>query len=266
MYLIYTTTNTHHDYDLQYRGGNTVRLRRRKGSPEDNAAFYEKWVIMNPQQYKGRWGELFNNNNPIFVELGMGQGQFISQMSRLYPQYNFVGIDKYDELLWRAGHKVQSFDEHTNNSSMTNVKLALCDIEHIEAVFEENEIETIYLNFSDPWPKKRHARRRLTHPSFLNKYMHMLNNRGTIHLKTDSKTLFEFSLNTFANLGLQMRNICLDLHANGVNKQYVMTEYEEKFVDQHMPIYRTEVLIGKQLLDACSDEGATQNKELLNST
>lgn len=135
--------------------------------------------------------------------------------------------------------------------SLENIRLALFNIERLEEVFDENELERIYLNFSDPWPKKKHARRRLTHAGFVHKYKHALNERGEIHFKTDSKSLFEFSLNSFADLDLRMRNISLDLHGGfeeGFNPDHVMTEYETKFAKQGMNIHRVEVVLGSRAL------------------
>jgi len=224
-----------------------MRLRGRKGIRE-NLEQQPELVLLQPNQYKGRWAEFFGNDRPIHVELGMGKGRFVSQMSGKYPDVNFIGVDMYDELLRRASEKVRAVWEEKGESEPPNVALALFNIERIEDIFEENEIERIYLNFSDPWPKKKHARRRLTHAGFLEKYMKLLNERGEIHQKTDSQTLFEFSLNSFAEMGLQMRNISLNLHRDGINEDHVMTEYESKFVEQGVNIHRCEVVIGAEAL------------------
>lgn len=224
-----------------------MRLRGRKGIRE-SLERQEDLVILQPSQWKGRWSEYFGNSNPIHVELGMGKGKFISDLSFAHPDINYIGVDMYDELIRRASDKVRAVREE-HGAGLGNIALALMNIQTIEDVFAPGELERIYLNFSDPWPKKKHARRRLTHTGFVSKYKSILNNRGEIHFKTDSRSLFEFSLNSFANMGLRMRNISLDLHANGLREDLIPTEYELKFVSQGMPIYRCEVVIGSQALE-----------------
>lgn len=224
-----------------------MRLRGRKGIRE-NLEQQQDLVILEPKDYKGRWSELFGNDRPIYIELGMGKGQFISGMSVKYPEVNFIGMDMYDELIRRASEKVRGIWNDQNEGKPESVRLALGNIESIEEIFAPGEVERIYLNFSDPWPKAKHGRRRLTHPRFLDKYVELLNERGEIHFKTDSRDLFQFSLNAFAARGLQMSNISLSLHANGINEEHVMTEYESKFVGQGMPIHRCEVIIGSEAL------------------
>jgi tRNA (guanine-N7-)-methyltransferase len=224
-----------------------MRLRGKKGSRVALEQQTELFVL-DPRPYKGKWSERFQNNNPIHVELGMGKGRFITQMAALNPDINYIGIDMYDELLHRAGDKAVKAREEHGCPELRNLALVLFNIEHIEEAFAENELERIYLNFSDPWPKKRHHRRRLTHRNFLLKYMQILNERGEIHFKTDSEILFEFSLNSFADLALRMRNITLDLHRDGNPPWNVMTEYEGKFVEQGKPIYRCEAVVGSQAL------------------
>jgi tRNA (guanine-N7-)-methyltransferase len=203
-------------------------------------------VVLNPKDYKGNWSEkFFKNNYPIHVELGMGKGKFISELSLLNPNINYIGVDMYDELIRKASIKARrSREENEKHAKLSNLALALLNIEQISDVFAEGEIAVIYLNFSDPWPKARHARRRLTHAGFVNQYIKLLHKEGQIQLKTDSMSLFEFSLNSFADLGLRMRNISLNLHGEGLRQDLVMTEYEMKFAGQGMPIYRCEVILG----------------------
>lgn len=222
-----------------------MRLRGRKGIRE---ALEQQpdLVVLNPGEFKGRWAPFFGNTKPIYVELGMGKGRFISEMSLLHHDVNFIGADRYDELVRRASEKARTAWEEKESRGPINLALALFNIEYIEDIFAEGEIERIYLNFSDPWPKKRHASRRLTHPDFLKKYRTLLNDKGEIHLKTDSQSLFEFSLNSFSDMGLRMKNISLNLHAEGICLDHVMTEYEMKFVHQGVPIYRCEVLVGNE--------------------
>ncbi|MNH86870.1 tRNA (guanine-N(7)-)-methyltransferase [compost metagenome] len=224
-----------------------MRLRGRKGIRE-NLESQQDIVTLDPREYKGRWSEWFGNDNPIYIELGMGKGQFISGMSVKYPDCNFIGMDMYDELIRRASEKARGIWREQGVDQPANVKLALGNIESLEEFFAPGEVERVYLNFSDPWPKSRHGRRRLTHPRFLDKYRAVLNEKGEIHFKTDSLTLFEFSLNSFAATGLQMNNISLSLHREGINEEHVMTEYETKFVGQGMNIYRCEVMVGNEAL------------------
>jgi tRNA (guanine-N7-)-methyltransferase len=222
---------------------------RRKPNTDEWLKSQGRLVVLQPETLRGRWKDYFGNDRPIHVELGMGKGKFISELSLRHPEINYIGIDMYDELIRRAGEKAMAVHGVTESSEIRNLCLVRWNISRIEEVFAENEVERIYLNFSDPWPKTRHAHRRLTHPNFVRKYVHMLNERGEIHFKTDSRSLFEFSLNVFANLGLQMRNISLDVHALGTPPDHVFTEYESKFVEQGMPIYRLEVVVGSEALE-----------------
>ncbi|GGG04591.1 tRNA (guanosine(46)-N7)-methyltransferase TrmB [Paenibacillus abyssi] len=224
-----------------------MRLRGRKGIRESLEAQPEL-VVLEAETHKGRWHTFFGNDKPIHVELGMGKGRFISQMSGRYPDINFIGVDMYDELIRRASEKARAVWEERGEDRPPNLALLRANIEGIEAMFEPGEIERIYLNFSDPWPKSKHARRRLTHPRFLAKYCELLNEHGEIHFKTDSTSLFEFSLNSFAEMALQLRNISLDLHKDGLREDLVLTEYESKFVEKGQNIYRLEAVIGEATL------------------
>ena len=224
-----------------------MRLRGRKGIVESLESQPEL-VVLDGSAYKGRWREFFGNDNPIYVELGMGKGRFIAQMSVNHPDINFIGVDIYDELLRRASEKARTLREEAGISEARNLALLRANIEHIETMFEPGELERIHLNFSDPWPKSKHARRRLTHQNFLKKYIQILNDRGEIHFKTDSMSLFEFSLNSFTDLELVLRNISLHLHKDGPREDLVFTEYEMKFMEQGMPIYRLEAVIGTEAL------------------
>lgn len=224
-----------------------MRLRGRKGIRETIERQHDL-VVLNPADWKGRWAERFGNDKPIHVELGMGKGKFISEMSMLHPDRNFIGVDMYDELIRRASEKARAAAGREDGSAPDNLALALFNIERLADVFDEGELRRIYLNFSDPWPKKKHARRRLTHAGFLREYMRVLDSRGEIHFKTDSRSLFEFSLNSFADMNIRLRRISLDLHRDGPAPDNVMTEYESKFYEQNMPIYRLEAVIGKEAL------------------
>ena len=226
-----------------------MRLRGRKGTREDLEKLPEL-VALNPAEYKGKWAEFFGNERPIHVEIGMGKGKFIGEISMRQPDINFIGIDKYDELLIRAVDKAKKLraENPEHPGDLSNLRLALADAERIGDIFAEGEIERIYLNFSDPWPKKRHIRRRLTHPRYIRQYIRLLNENGTIHLKTDSPLLFEYSLNVFSDMGLRLRAISLDLHREKLRDDLILTEYEMKFIEQGKPIYRCEVIVGEKAL------------------
>ena len=224
-----------------------MRLRGRKGIRESLEAQPEL-VVLDAAPHKGRWREFFGNDRPIVVELGMGKGRFISDMSVRNPELNFIGVDMYDELIRRAGEKAREAWAEKGVNAPPNLALLRANIERIEEMFAPGEIERIHLNFSDPWPKSKHARRRLTHPRLVAKYMDILNECGEIHFKTDSLSLFEFSLNSFADMELHMRNISLDLHRGGLRDDLVLTEYESKFVERGNNIYRVEVVIGPEAL------------------
>ncbi|MFC5401591.1 tRNA (guanosine(46)-N7)-methyltransferase TrmB [Cohnella soli] len=203
-------------------------------------------VVLDPQEMRGRWHEFFGNENPIHIECGMGKGQFISRHSVNNPHINYIGMDMYDELLKRGSEKARKlWLEEKGSDEVPNLALVRGNVEFLDKMFEPGELERIYLNFSDPWPKAKHAKRRLTHPKFLLKYKEVLSERGEIHFKTDSLSLFEFSLNSFSDTEFQMRNISLDLHREGLRDDLVLTEYEAKFVGRGMPIYRLESVVGK---------------------
>ncbi|THF73062.1 tRNA (guanosine(46)-N7)-methyltransferase TrmB [Cohnella fermenti] len=207
-------------------------------------------VVLEPKLWKGKWRELFGNDHPIHIELGMGKGQFISRMSANNPAINYLGMDMFDELLRIGSRKARTlWKEEKNSEEVPNLFLVRGNVEHLEEMFEPGELERIYLNFSDPWPKSKHAKRRLTYHRFLDMYKKALNEKGEIHFKTDSLSLFEFSLNSFSDSQLQMKNISLDLHRNGLREDLVLTEYETKFSGQGMPIYRLEAVVGSAAVE-----------------
>jgi tRNA (guanine-N7-)-methyltransferase len=224
-----------------------MRLRGRKNIRESLEA-QPDLVVLEPRALRGKWREFFGNDRPIHAELGMGKGRFISTMSTNHPEINYIGMDMYDELLRRGSEKARAAWREKGSDRVPNLALVRGNVEYLEEMFAPGELERIYLNFSDPWPKKKHARRRLTHPRMLEKYKAVLNERGEIHFKTDSLTLFEYSLNSFSDCGIQMRNISLHLHREGLREDLVLTEYEEKFVGLGQPIYRLEALIGEQAI------------------
>ena len=188
--------------------------------------------ITNPQDYKGRWSEVFGNDNPIHVEIGCGKGSFVVGMAKLHPDVNFIAIEKVEDVIVMAMEKAIE-------NEVTNVLFMDLDAERIEDFFEKGEIERIYLNFSDPWKKSKQAKRRLTHKNFLDRYKKVLNEGSYIWFKTDNRKLFEFSLNSFCAEGFKLQNITLDLHDSGFEGN-VITEYEQRFIDLGQPIYRLE--------------------------
>lgn len=223
-----------------------MRLRRKVGTREWLEE-HDRLIVLEGRKLRGSWYEV-SKGKPIHAELGMGKGTFISEMSARHPDIHYIGIDRYDELIRRGGEKAYEVHGAAGHQEPDNLTLVLFNIEYIEELFAPGELERIYLNFSDPWPKKRHAERRLTHPRFLAKYVELLNARGEIYLRTDSASLFEFSLNSFADCGLRMADITFDLHRDGVPEDHVMTEYEAKFSSQGMPIYQCRVIVGEEAL------------------
>ncbi|SFD61868.1 tRNA (guanine-N(7)-)-methyltransferase [Lentibacillus persicus] len=187
-------------------------------------------VIPDAASKKGEWGQLFGNDNPIHLEIGTGKGQFITGMAEQHPDINFIGIELAKSIIVMAGSKVKA-------SEQDNVLLIHGDAAGLNELFAENEISVIYLNFSDPWPKKRHAKRRLTFHTFLEQYQSILHPEGEIVLKTDNQGLFEYSLVSFSQFGLELREVNLDLH-NEEDPLNIMTEYEEKFSAKGQRIYR----------------------------
>lgn len=207
-----------------------MRLRNIKNA-SIKLAENERDFIANPKEFKGRWHEVFKNNNPIHLEIGMGKGQFLTKLAELNPDINYIGIEKFTSVLLRASEKLQMLD-------LPNVKIINFDAEALTDLFANFEVSRIYLNFSDPWPKNAHAKRRLTSYRFIPLYKEVLSLDGEIHFKTDNRLLFEYSLESFNNNGLELHNISLDLH-NSSFKDNVLTEYEEKF-SKFGPIYRLE--------------------------
>lgn len=191
-------------------------------------------VYQHSEPLIGKWSSIFNNDHPIHVELGTGKGQFLAKASELYPSINWIGVEKVQEPLLHAVRK----GEATNNS---NLRYLWMDIEKLAEVFAENEITRFYLHFSDPWPKARHAKRRLTYRRFLDVYKHLLSPDGDLILKTDSFSLFEFSLEEFQETGWSVVEISRDLHHSSYQELNITTEYEEKFASQGMPIYYVKV-------------------------
>lgn len=190
------------------------------------------FVIHDPDLYKGKWKEIFENEQPIFVEIGMGKGKFIYEMAKTHPNFNFIGIEKYSTVLLRAVQKMEEEPLH-------NLRFIRMDAEEIVNVFDKYEVEGIYLNFSDPWPKDRHAKRRLTSREFLARYDYILKPEGLIEFKTDNRDLFFFSLEEIEPAGYKLLYKTENLHQDETMMEgNVMTEYEEKFSSKGNPIYK----------------------------
>lgn len=208
-----------------------MRMRKKKNCDARMERCADIW-IKEPESLKGRWAERFGNDKPVHIEIGCGKGNFIVGMAKMYPDINFIAIEKVEDVIVMAMEKAK-------DAQLTNVLFTDMDAEKIEEIFERGEIRRIYLNFSDPWKKKKQAKRRLTHKRFLDRYKAVLLNGDYIYFKTDNKALFDFSLNSFAEENFKLSNISLDLH-NSDFKGNVMTEYEKRFSDMGMPIYRLE--------------------------
>lgn len=207
-----------------------MRLRNVKGSRETIAA--NDYVVHNEEQMKGKWHDLFGNDHPIHIEIGMGKGQFIIELARRNPDINYIGIEKYSSVLVRAIEKRELEED------MQNLYFIRMDAEYIENVFDKDEVSRIYLNFSDPWPKDRHAKRRLTSVHFFKFYDHILIPDGRVIFKTDNRALFDFSLEQVPEAGWILENYTNDLHHSEYNEGNIMTEYEAKFSAMGVPINR----------------------------
>ena len=207
-----------------------MRLRNIPGSREVIAE--NQWCIQEPEQQKGQWHSLFGNKNPIHIEIGMGKGQFLMTLAAQNPDVNFIGIEKYSSVLLRALQKI-------TESPLPNIRFIRMDAETITEVFAENEVDRIYLNFSDPWPKDRHAKRRLTSKEFFARYNVILKADGRVEFKTDNRPLFDFSVESVKEAGWKLDAVTYDLHHDEELCQgNVMTEYEEKFSSKGNPIHK----------------------------
>lgn len=202
-----------------------MRLRKLKNSTEiiNNS----KYIIVNPYECKGKWKEIFNNSNSIHIEIGMGKGKFILENAIKNPNINFIGIEKFDSAISRAIKKIDEYE-------LNNLKLIRMDACELDKVFDK-EVDVIYLNFSDPWPKDRHEKRRLTEEKFLKVYDKVFKKNSVIIQKTDNRKLFEYSLYSLVKYGYKIDYVNLDLHKDVDDE--ITTEYEEKFMKE-TPIYK----------------------------
>ena len=209
-----------------------MRLRNIPGSKE--AIAESAYVIQNPEKRRGCWQEVFGNQNPVQIEVGMGKGRFIMDMARLHPEVNYIGIEMYDSVLLRAVQKIEQLEE-----KLPNLYFIRTDARNLPEIFGKEEVDRNYLNFSDPWPKDRHAKRRLTSRQFLERYDQILVKHGQVEFKTDNRPLFEFSLDEIREAGWTLLAHTFDLHHDKqMMEGNVMTEYEEKFSSAGNPIHK----------------------------
>ncbi|NTR84776.1 tRNA (guanosine(46)-N7)-methyltransferase TrmB [Enterococcus faecium] len=208
-----------------------MRVRNRPGAAEMLAA-HPNFVISDPTLWKGTWNELFGNDHPIHIEIGMGKGQFITGMAKAHPEINYIGVEMQVSVVSIALDKLIE-------QPLPNLKLLHVDGSALTEYFADSEVDQIYLNFSDPWPKKRHEKRRLTYKTFLAVDEQILRPNGEIHFKTDNQGLFEYSLASFSQYGMILKQVWLDLHQSQFEGN-IMTEYEEKFSSKGQRIYRVE--------------------------
>lgn len=204
-----------------------MRLRNVKNKEEimNNSSY----LIKDCFNYKGKWNEVFGNNNPIYIEIGMGKGKFIIDNAKNYPDINFIGIEKYDSVIAKSLQKVPE--------GINNLFMIRADALDIDNIFDK-EIDRIYLNFSDPWPKNRHHLRRLSSKVFLEKYDSIFKGDMSIHMRTDNRDLYTYSLVSFSQFGYKLDKVSFDLHTDDM--PLITTEYEDKFSSMDMPIYYVE--------------------------
>ncbi|WP_188206471.1 tRNA (guanosine(46)-N7)-methyltransferase TrmB [Alkalibacillus aidingensis] len=203
---------------------------RNKPWAEDYIKKNDSIAVLNPYEEKGNWNQLFTEKQKLALEIGTGKGQFIEGMAKKNPETNFIGIERDKNVLVSAIDKIKE-------SELSNARLVYENARDLRDMFARDEIDTIYLNFSDPWPKTRHEKRRLTYKTFLEQYQNVLKDQGKIILKTDNRGFFEYTLVSFSQFGMKLEDVTLDLHELE-DESNVMTEYEEKFSNKGQPIYR----------------------------
>ena len=206
-----------------------MRLRHIPGSEEEIAA--SPYVIQNPSGRKGCWKDVFGNENPIEIEIGMGKGRFIMELAARHPNINYVGIERYPSVLLRGLQKRADLE-------LNNIYFMCVDAKNLAEIYAPGEVEKIYLNFSDPWPKDRHEKRRLTSEDFMAVYNQILRPDGVVEFKTDNRGLFDYSLEAIPKAGWKIADYTYDLHHSEMGIGNVMTEYEEKFSSKGNPIYK----------------------------
>lgn len=207
-----------------------MRLRNITGSRE--VIGDSRFVVQEPKEARGKWREIFGNDHPLRIEIGMGKGKFLHTLAKENPDFNYVGIEKYSSVLLRAIQKMEE-DE------LPNLLFIRMDAEEICEVFGEGEVDRIYLNFSDPWPKDRHAKRRLPSRQFLERYDRILKPDGVLEFKTDNESLFQFAVEEVPGAGWKVKALTYDLHADPeLMRGNIMTEYEEKFSSKGNAIFK----------------------------
>ena len=207
-----------------------MRLKNVPGAREAIAA--SDLVIKDVESLKGKWREFWGNDKEIHIEVGMGKGKFMMGMAKAHPDINYIGIEMYSSVLYRAVQKLEL-------EPLENLRYILLDAKDIANVFEKGEVDRIYLNFSDPWPKDRHAKRRLPSRQFLARFNQILKEGGVIEFKTDNKDLFAFAEEEVEPAGWKILEITYDLHNDEkMVEGNIMTEYEEKFSSMGNPIYK----------------------------
>jgi len=214
-----------------YRGV-LMRLRNKPWA-EDKLMEYPQYVVHEPENHRGKWSELFAVNQPLHIEIGTGKGRFITEMAKANPNVNYIGIELQKSVIISALDRLIE-------AELPNCKLMNVDAAELGKYFASGDVDRVYLNFSDPWPKTRHEKRRLTFKSFLAVYEEILGKQGEIHFKTDNQGLFEYSLMSFSRYGLLLKYVSLDLHQSDFEGN-IMTEYEEKFSSRGNRIFRCEV-------------------------
>lgn len=212
-----------------------MRLRNIPGAKE--VIRTSEYVVQDPEARKGLWAAVFPKRQPLHIEVGMGKGRFLMDMAALHPDRNYVGIEMYDSVLLRAIQKRESREEEKER--LSNLLFLCVDARNLPEIFDRGEVDRVYLNFSDPWPKARHAKRRLTSCEFLKRYEKILSPGGCVEFKTDNRQLFEFSLEEIERAGWELLEKTYDLHREeSMMAGNVMTEYEEKFSQMGNPIYK----------------------------
>lgn len=226
-----------------------MRLRRKpwidEAVLEFKDFFYPKTYTYT-EKMQNNWHKVFDNTNPIYVELGTGKGKFITEMAEKHRDINFIGIELQQDVLYYAGKKVAE-------KKLENVRLLVFNIEKLDMIFGAGEISRFFINFCDPWPKERHKKRRLTHHNFFPLYEKILKEDGEIHFKTDNRPLFDFSLEEFKEFGASLKNISYDLHSENWADN-IMTEYEAKFSQKGEKINRVEVSFTKEVQDDSNNQ------------
>lgn len=204
-----------------------MRLRHIPGAEEMIAE--SPHVVQLPKEHKGRWKDVFGNENPVHIEVGMGKGRFIMELAAANPDINYIGIERYSTVLLKGIQKREQLE-------LPNIYFMCVDAKELEEIFAPGEVKRIYLNFSDPWPKDRHAKRRLTSPQFMSVYDKILSRTGSVEFKTDNRGLFEYSLESIPEAGWKILESSFDLHHSPMAANNIMTEYEEKFSSEGKPI------------------------------